>query len=331
MKYIGTIIAVLISFAAFNQFEYYYCDSYGIVFQSNVLGCCKEEKGTFPVFSDIASTPDGRLFGVDTLIRELNLSTQSIAQIITPIDINGNIIVGAAGMVALDDDFLIIDRLDSLFLVEINTGISQNIGFTGYYCAGDFVFINGYLYMASNFNDLIRIKLNPVSHLIEDVVNVGYIDLPESVFGLFKGYRNEKDNSIELFGFSGMKLFRINTQNAQVVFVCEVADNYVYGTTEKVLVGNNSLFSNDINIITPNNDGVNDFIQFEENSGVESLTVFNRWGEEVFYSDIIPIHWNGIDQSSRNLSDGVYFYIIKSKSCANVESRTLQGTVTILR
>lgn len=65
------------------------------------------------------------------------------------------------------------------------------------------------------------------------------------------------------------------------------------------------------NVITPNNDGVNDVIDFRSFFGNTkvSFTVFNRWGEIVFNNDHINI-WSGTNNRSNHLSDGVYFYYL---------------------
>ncbi|MFM7618694.1 MAG: gliding motility-associated C-terminal domain-containing protein, partial [Bacteroidota bacterium] len=61
------------------------------------------------------------------------------------------------------------------------------------------------------------------------------------------------------------------------------------------------------NIFTPNGDGENDrFLPFEEFPGQWQLTVFNRWGTEVFQTNNISQGWNGGDCIS-----GTYYWIIK--------------------
>jgi gliding motility-associated-like protein len=77
------------------------------------------------------------------------------------------------------------------------------------------------------------------------------------------------------------------------------------------------------NSYTPNGDGKNDFFVIK---GLEAfpnskLTVFNRWGNEVYSSTGYTNTWN-----AEKLSDGVYFYIL---DLANNE--VLKGDVTILR
>ncbi len=63
---------------------------------------------------------------------------------------------------------------------------------------------------------------------------------------------------------------------------------------------------------SPNGDGVNDIFHVEaiERFPGNSLTVFNRWGEEVFRKDGYQNDWGGTGKNGRQLPDGNYFYIL---------------------
>ncbi len=76
------------------------------------------------------------------------------------------------------------------------------------------------------------------------------------------------------------------------------------------------------NIITPNDDGFNQFFEIEV-VGDDSyrLMLFNRWGEEVFSSSDYKNDWDGSD-----LPSGVYFYRL-SGECLDER----RGSVTIVR
>lgn len=79
------------------------------------------------------------------------------------------------------------------------------------------------------------------------------------------------------------------------------------------------------NIFTPNNDGINDKFEIHHLNQLGyqwSLEVYNRWGEQVFYSSSYKNKWDGDE-----LSDGVYFYILRSINTLT----SYKGTVTILR
>lgn len=84
--------------------------------------------------------------------------------------------------------------------------------------------------------------------------------------------------------------------------------------------------------ITPNNDGDNDYWhienidlpQFEDNS----VSVFNRWGAEVWSGDQYDndrVRWEGQGRSDGNLPDGTYFYV------AEINGTVYKGYIELTR
>lgn len=82
------------------------------------------------------------------------------------------------------------------------------------------------------------------------------------------------------------------------------------------------------NVITPNGDGKNDVFKIE---GIElyrenTLSIFNRWGNEVFRSaGGYRNNWDG-----NGLSEGTYYYVLKLVSREGVDS-SVTGWITLLR
>lgn len=74
-------------------------------------------------------------------------------------------------------------------------------------------------------------------------------------------------------------------------------------------------------ILTPNNDGNNDFLEIEavSSSPNNSLQIFNRWGRMVYSKENYTNTFDGksnvnmVVQNKLNLPDGIYFYIIDLK------------------
>lgn len=69
------------------------------------------------------------------------------------------------------------------------------------------------------------------------------------------------------------------------------------------------------NVFTPNEDGTNDVIDFSKYCFSDEchVTVLNRWGNIVFDSNNGSFIWNG-QINGIDLSDGVYFYVLQTKS-----------------
>ena len=75
------------------------------------------------------------------------------------------------------------------------------------------------------------------------------------------------------------------------------------------------------NVITPNEDGANDiFIVAEELKGSQ-LQIYNRWGEDIYYSTSYQNSWTGEGQSA-----GVYYYTLQG-----VCPMAIKGTIHLLK
>lgn len=61
--------------------------------------------------------------------------------------------------------------------------------------------------------------------------------------------------------------------------------------------------------ISPNNDGKNDFFDLR-NFDVEYLSIFNRYGEEVYSMNNYTTQWYGQNSLGKELADGTYYYAI---------------------
>jgi len=64
-------------------------------------------------------------------------------------------------------------------------------------------------------------------------------------------------------------------------------------------------------VITPNNDGKNDYFIISKLSGTVELMIFNRWGNEEFSNNNYLNDWNGVNNKGKPLPNDTYFYIVK--------------------
>ncbi len=82
-------------------------------------------------------------------------------------------------------------------------------------------------------------------------------------------------------------------------------------------------------IFSPNEDGKNDSftIPFLSQYRQSKVTIFNRWGDQIFYSDDYQNEWAGT-YKGRSLPVGTYYYILE----VNDEQKTIkQGYVFLQR
>ncbi|MFN3916300.1 MAG: gliding motility-associated C-terminal domain-containing protein [Flavobacteriales bacterium] len=47
------------------------------------------------------------------------------------------------------------------------------------------------------------------------------------------------------------------------------------------------------------------------------LTVYNRWGNKVFYSTDVNLKWDGKNNKGEKLSDGTYYYSLNTTTQEN--------------
>lgn len=59
------------------------------------------------------------------------------------------------------------------------------------------------------------------------------------------------------------------------------------------------------NVFTPNGDGINDTFEIQNllDYTKRSITIYNRWGNEIYHADTYNSNWNGSDQAA-----GTYYY-----------------------
>ena len=85
------------------------------------------------------------------------------------------------------------------------------------------------------------------------------------------------------------------------------------------------------NVITANNDGVNDF-WFVDADCVEEFecVIINRWGNKVYEYFDINEHWDGRTLSGKQVSEGVYFYLVNITFVDGAEEE-FHGNITVVR
>jgi gliding motility-associated-like protein len=85
------------------------------------------------------------------------------------------------------------------------------------------------------------------------------------------------------------------------------------------------------NIITPNNDGLNDFFNPIKKKGltITQISIFNRWGNLVHSASSPEKLWDG-KAGNQNVSDGVYYWIVEYETSTG-ERKSEEGVLQLLR
>jgi gliding motility-associated-like protein len=79
------------------------------------------------------------------------------------------------------------------------------------------------------------------------------------------------------------------------------------------------------NVVTPNGDGINDYLNFGSFNGPITLSIYDRWGALIFSSNAYTNNW---PQMGSQLPETVYWYVVK---VATEGGKPYVGEVMILR
>lgn len=173
---------------------------------------------------------------------------------------------------------------------------------------------------------------NPNNYCSDDVMsyNVYYADTDTSAYTIISVLNSNNDTSI--------------THNNNDI---SIAGCYYVTAVDSAQYGNESMPSDTIcidncayywvpNVITPNNDGINDqFISFPYRF-VESVdaSIYNRWGNLMFATTDPDIRWDGTNMDTGEpVSDGTYYYVIKVRTIRlqGIVEEVLKGYITVSR
>jgi gliding motility-associated-like protein len=81
------------------------------------------------------------------------------------------------------------------------------------------------------------------------------------------------------------------------------------------------------NVFTPNGDFKNDFFEIRNLCRYDGflIKIYNRWGRLLYESTNIDFKWDGTTTGGDEVSDGVYYYIMKAKT------REIHGYIQLIR
>lgn len=88
------------------------------------------------------------------------------------------------------------------------------------------------------------------------------------------------------------------------------------------------------NVFTPEGDGLERFFSIATYCKLQQFefSLYNRWGQKIFETDDQYFEWDGFNEKTNQLyEEGSYFYICNYGLTKEEESRTIQGSLLILR
>ncbi len=273
--------------------------------------CCLEFYGNFPVFNDMAYNND-KIYAVDANLNIIDFNSKQLTGSFPLYNISGAQIF-SDGLEIVNDSLLFLDDQTDLYYFNLHTNTLQFAGNIGYYCSGDFLFLDDKLFMTTDSNELIAIELSS-SYMVTNVSVVNSLPFG-STYGLSK-----VNSTSELLLFTGFSSYKTTAFSDQYSKLCDLkvsvngASYYKEATTYVAFP----------NILTPNNDNINDYIELSDDI---TFSIINRWGDEVF-NDTYSKVWKGEDKKGNPVTEGVYFIIIHFKDCETVKTHCQNITIS---
>ena len=170
-----------------------------------------------------------------------------------------------------------------------------------------------------------------------------YLDLPDSLNICSELFESATLQSDWGGGIDPIALNWSNGSDQDVIIVSPDSTQYfslsIYDGCnqeihDSVLVWNQCPIEN-INVFTPNNDGINDFFVPVnlDNYPNPSVLVYIRWGKLVYANENYQYDWDGTHFKSGNeLNDGLYYYIVDPESNKyDYATNLINGYVHLIR
>jgi gliding motility-associated-like protein len=146
----------------------------------------------------------------------------------------------------------------------------------------------------ANFDFVLNVEDNAVNSYTATNMSEGY----ESILWIFNGADISSDNQVTVQVGQGDNILTL------IAFTENGCTDTLSSLLESV---------EPVNIITPNNDMINDALFFnlgESQMSCAVLNVFNRWGKLVYSAGSYTNDWKGTNNSGNDLEEGTYFYVL---------------------
>ena len=170
-----------------------------------------------------------------------------------------------------------------------------------------------------------------------DAINVYYVPNPVVSLGNITKFCIGDNLTLDAFTFNATYLWQDGSTSPQYtisqpgiywVKVTDISSNCSTTSSIKLICDLEPIIPN---IITPNNDGFNDYFVIKNYEYWDlDVQIFNRWGTIVYQDNNYLNNWKGTFNGYQ-LADGTYYYIIKAINKFDGIKKDYHSSLTILR
>jgi len=172
-----------------------------------------------------------------------------------------------------------------------------------------------------------------------DSINIFYDSIPQINLGKDTLLCDDKSIVLNATTSNSTYLWQDNSVNATLL--ASLPNTYWVQVTNSCGIGSDSIevtyeACNTVlempNVFTPNGDNNNDLFLpiIAVSVNYYQLRIYNRWGQEIFYSERPQFAWDGRTTAGVEVPSGTYFWVINYTDPEGNED-SLKGTVSLLR
>ena len=183
-------------------------------------------------------------------------------------------------------------------------------------------------------SDTIQINISSGSYLNSTIIDTLSLNTDSILFcnGLNNpvlGLNSPSSNLVYTWSFNGTTFNTnyINIDSEGIVSLI-ITDSAGCTASDEILIIDGMCNINIPNVFTPNGDGLNEVFIISGLSGFQErkLTIYDRWGQEIYNNDDYKNDWDG-----GNLSNGIFSFLYTLELISNNHSITKSGTIQIIK
>lgn len=289
-----------------------YISAYKNIYVVDPYECTAVLKGTAKLFWDIAFTSDGRLWGIDPEGSIYQIDTSTIDTTFTL-----STELHSSSLEGFNDSTILAVSDQSLYKININSGVVTLLGNIGYKPSGDIVWYDNSLYLNSDY--LIRIELDLSVGTVLDVEQITSFKY-DGMDGWAMGVSAANDSTNILFVFDNYNLFQVCQIDGSTQLQCpSLLPFFAYGAASAKLPVQNPEPTYCRTMIDVNNNEIqylvnpiDEFITIYSTIVFENINVnlFDATGQLVRASS--GLNGTEFSFSTQNLAPGLYILQIES-------------------